>query len=183
VHDRVNVEGHVLPRYFNHSSFASLRRQLNYFSFVRLGKGRQRESTYINEGVVEMDDILHLKRRSAGSAAVNQEEVIRKARVNNSMPLDDNESGDMSLESTTAPVVQPSAPIRSTDLKQRKKRRRHFKPVFSLPRTKSPVNNFISDEENSESRYSSALDSQSETDDEILAGCNALLGLTGKAWN
>jgi len=54
----------VLPRYFNHASFASLRRQLNYFQFVRLGKGRQRESTYINANVVVLDDILSLKRRS-----------------------------------------------------------------------------------------------------------------------
>ena len=28
VHDRVQVETNVLPRYFNHSSFASLRRQV-----------------------------------------------------------------------------------------------------------------------------------------------------------
>jgi HSF-type DNA-binding len=65
VHDRIKMEATVLPRYFNHSSFASLRRQLNYFSFVRLGKGRQRESTYINDVVVELDDILNLKRRSS----------------------------------------------------------------------------------------------------------------------
>jgi HSF-type DNA-binding len=66
VHDRIKMEASVLPRYFAHSSFASLRRQLNYFSFVRLGKGRQRESTYINDVVVELDDILNLKRRSSG---------------------------------------------------------------------------------------------------------------------
>jgi hypothetical protein len=45
VHDRVRVEAEVLPRYFNHASFASLRRQLNYFSFTRVGKGRQRGAT------------------------------------------------------------------------------------------------------------------------------------------
>lgn len=64
VHDRLKMEGTVLPRYFNHSSFASLRRQLNYFSFTRVGKGRQRGATYCNDGVVELDDILRLKRRS-----------------------------------------------------------------------------------------------------------------------
>ena len=64
VHDRVKVESSILPRYFNHSSFASLRRQLNYFSFTRIGKGRQRGATYCNEGVVELNDILTLKRRS-----------------------------------------------------------------------------------------------------------------------
>ena len=65
VHDRLKVESQVLPRYFNHSSFASLRRQLNYFSFTRMGKGRQRGATYCNEGVVELEDILRLKRRSS----------------------------------------------------------------------------------------------------------------------
>eukprot|EP00980_Cylindrotheca_fusiformis_P003924 scaffold871_cov130-Cylindrotheca_fusiformis.AAC.1 len=64
VHDRLQVEANVLPKYFNHSSFASLRRQLNYFSFTRLGKGRQRGATYCNEAVVDLDDILRLKRRS-----------------------------------------------------------------------------------------------------------------------
>lgn len=69
VHDRARVETDVLPRYFNHASFASLRRQLNYFCFTRLGKGRQRGATYCNEGVVELDDILSLKRRSTGGAS------------------------------------------------------------------------------------------------------------------
>ena len=63
VHSRAQVEQNILPRYFNHNSFASLRRQLNYFSFTRLGKGRQKGASYCNEGVIVMDDILKLKRR------------------------------------------------------------------------------------------------------------------------
>jgi HSF-type DNA-binding len=63
VHDRVQLEADVLPRYFNHSSFASLRRQLNYFQFVRVGKSRRRESTYVNNQVAQLDDILNLRRR------------------------------------------------------------------------------------------------------------------------
>jgi hypothetical protein len=62
VHDRKRIEKEVLPRYFNHSSFASLRRQLNYFAFVRLGRGRQKGATYFNENVMVLEDILHLKR-------------------------------------------------------------------------------------------------------------------------
>ena len=64
VHDRTKVENEILPRYFNHSSFASLRRQLNYFSFTRVGKGRQKGATYCNGSVIEIEDILHLRRRS-----------------------------------------------------------------------------------------------------------------------
>lgn len=67
VHDRARVESEVLPKYFNHSSFASLRRQLNYFAFVRVGKSRQRGAIYSNESVVNLQDILRLKRRVVGS--------------------------------------------------------------------------------------------------------------------
>lgn len=69
VHDRIKVENEILPRYFNHSSFASLRRQLNYFSFTRIGKGRQKGATYCNEGVIAIEDILRLRRRSATSVS------------------------------------------------------------------------------------------------------------------
>jgi hypothetical protein len=63
VHNRAQVEQKILPRYFNHNSFASLRRQLNYFCFTRLGKGRQKGAAYCNEAVIVMEDILKLKRR------------------------------------------------------------------------------------------------------------------------
>jgi hypothetical protein len=70
IHDRNRVQTEVLPFYFNHASFASLRRQLSYFSFVRLGNlGRGRSTgsvTYINHSVYELSDILRLKRRTAG---------------------------------------------------------------------------------------------------------------------
>jgi len=69
VHDRSRVESEILPRYFNHASFASLRRQLNYFCFSRVGKGKQRGATYCNEQVIELHDILRLKRRVAGNVA------------------------------------------------------------------------------------------------------------------
>jgi hypothetical protein len=64
------MQSQVLPIYFNHASFASLRRQLSYFSFVRLGKERQSGTvTYVNDAVVELSDILHLKRRTAGDSS------------------------------------------------------------------------------------------------------------------
>jgi len=69
VHDRIKVENEILPRYFNHSSFASLRRQLNYFSFTRIGKGRQKGATYCNEGVIIIEDILRLRRRSTSGSS------------------------------------------------------------------------------------------------------------------
>lgn len=72
VHDRIKVENDILPRYFNHSSFASLRRQLNYFSFTRIGKGRQKGATYCNEGVIVLEDILRLRRRSTTSPGTEQ---------------------------------------------------------------------------------------------------------------
>jgi len=71
VHDRIKVENEILPRYFNHSSFASLRRQLNYFSFTRIGKGRQKGATYCNEGVIVIEDILRLRRRSTSVSSLS----------------------------------------------------------------------------------------------------------------
>ena len=64
IHDRALVEAEILPKYFNHASFASLRRQLNYFHFIREGKGRMKGATYYNEAVFEIDDILLLRRRN-----------------------------------------------------------------------------------------------------------------------
>ena len=153
VHDRITVEAKVLPRYFNHSSFASLRRQLNYFSFVRLGKGRQRESTYTNENVMELDDILLLKRRLAGTPK---------------------ETGH-----TTTQTSRPT------------KRRR---VVASSPRAPSPVGHCISEDEEPAERDAAVVsannsvsnDSKSSTialdltqpdDEEVMAGCTALLQL------
>lgn len=77
VHDRAAVENVVLPKYFNHSSFASLRRQLNYFAFVRVGKGRRQNSgaVYQNTLVVVLDDILKLKRRTGGTV-LNPADII-----------------------------------------------------------------------------------------------------------
>ena len=68
IHDRFRIEA-ILSRYFNHSSFASLRRQLNYFNFSRIGRGRQRGATYVNETVFDLDDILRLKRREAADSS------------------------------------------------------------------------------------------------------------------
>jgi hypothetical protein len=67
IHDRNRVQNEMLPFYFNHASFASFRRNLSYFSFVRLGRGRHTGAvTYINDAVYELVDILHLKRRGVG---------------------------------------------------------------------------------------------------------------------
>lgn len=82
VHDRAQVESEVLPRYFNHSSFASLRRQLNYFAFSREGKGKQKGATYINDQVFDLNDILNLKRRLPG-APVPTPPLTAKTAVEN----------------------------------------------------------------------------------------------------
>eukprot|EP00578_Thalassiosira_sp_NH16_P006978 CAMPEP_0181119624 /NCGR_PEP_ID=MMETSP1071-20121207/23700_1 /TAXON_ID=35127 /ORGANISM="Thalassiosira sp., Strain NH16" /LENGTH=361 /DNA_ID=CAMNT_0023204181 /DNA_START=45 /DNA_END=1127 /DNA_ORIENTATION=- len=82
VHDRNRVQAEVLPVYFNHASFASLRRQLSYFSFVRVGKSRQSGVTYTNDSVVDVSDIRKLKRRVVGKAgaAVKQQQQQPKKK-------------------------------------------------------------------------------------------------------
>lgn len=164
VHDRLSVECNVLPRYFNHNSFASLRRQLNYFSFVRLGKGRQRESAYLNDAVVELDDILTLKRRSSGSGGP----------VLSSMPP------------TGAVVVPVSKDQNITDSSirpvQRRSPKRRPRLVTALPSS----SHIISDDEQSEAHLKQqhiALDlTEPPTEEDILAGCSALLGLSTHGW-
>ena len=68
--------------YFNHASFASLRRQLSYFSFQRVGKSRSKGVTYTNENVVEMSDILKLKRRVSTSTKSSSAVSKKQKKVN-----------------------------------------------------------------------------------------------------
>ena len=71
IHNRNLLQEEVLPIYFNHKSFASLRRQLSYFSFIRCGKASEGKISYINDTVFELADILKLKRRSSISSDKN----------------------------------------------------------------------------------------------------------------
>jgi len=197
VHDRVTVESKVLPRYFNHSSFASLRRQLNYFSFVRLGKGRQRESTYINEHVVDIDDILHLKRRPAGSTVTAPEEVLvpQETVETCARTTVKDDSKTPVLSSNFIPIEELSfEPSRHRPKRCRLNRKpiTESLPNMTLPkmlpqRSFSPVNHFVSEDEHSEGKQFIALDLTKPvpqlTDDDVLAGCSALLELSAQRWS
>jgi len=112
VHDRAAVENEVLPKYFNHSSFASLRRQLNYFAFVRVGKGRRQNSgaVYQNTSVVVLDDILKLKRRTGGTV-LNPADIIAA------------ENGLSGLTSESSGLTCGEVPTDQTSTGSRKKRR------------------------------------------------------------
>jgi len=195
VHDRIHVEATVLPRYFNHSSFASLRRQLNYFNFVRLGKGRQRESTYINESVIELDDILALRRRSTGAAgggggqtsytSVDQSKMSHQEKTNKQRPVKVKSSPKANYVDSIVPVVHlPSKKsISKLTATKRTKRVKHAKtnPIV-LPPVTAP---FVSEDEESQANVhkSFAVDLTGPLHDpDILLGCTALLGLSGKIW-
>ena len=75
MHNRCLVENEVLPKYFNHSSFSSLRRQLNYFDFTRIGRGRRNDvkATYQNPSVQVLGDILKLKRKTCVNSSPTPE--------------------------------------------------------------------------------------------------------------
>eukprot|EP00934_Nitzschia_sp_Nitz4_P008295 Nitzschia sp. Nitz4//scaffold17_size182527//165399//166428//NITZ4_001882-RA/size182527-processed-gene-0.31-mRNA-1//1//CDS//3329539424//8285//frame0 len=160
VHDRLKVESKVLPRYFNHSSFASLRRQLNYFNFTRLGKGRQRGATYCNVGVIELDDILKLKRRPSGVPPTTPTEVVGKR--------------------------QRSVSISSDDASEQTRQTKMARPTVVSPRSTSPAE--IEDEEvprialdlTSPKKATASfpchpLHAMPGSDADVLAGCRALL--------
>lgn len=189
VHDRLTVEAKVLPRYFNHSSFASLRRQLNYFSFVRVGKGRQRESTYINEDVVDLNDILHLKRRPASAGL-----AINTAIVTQHLETDLGSMESRYVDSIV-PVVhlKPHYLGSTAPVKKHAKRQRLTPKLLRCDRSSPPatssLNNFVSEDEHSETkRHYIALDLTKSSlvsrvdEDDVLAGCSALLGLARRSW-
>jgi len=120
VHDRSRVESEILPRYFNHASFASLRRQLNYFCFSRVGKGKQRGATYCNEQVIELNDILRLKRRVAGSATQSTEHLKESKTEEMSQS---NQQPSLQRESTVQPRPQPKLrPAKELSLREIRKK-------------------------------------------------------------
>ena len=209
VHDRTRVESDILPRYFNHASFASLRRQLNYFSFTRIGKGRQRGATYCNEGVIELHDILLLKRRSTNNSPVSPHDE-NYAIVE---PSEATEQTEIRVQSTTTfecvvPVVHlPPAKKRrsissSRSAKPKKARavgQLDSSPTIVSPVSASPMTSDEEDEFNSrvvldltvpasrhEVSYRAATASwhfgsfAMTKDKDIMAGCNALLSFSNR---
>ena len=144
VHDRIKVESDILPRYFNHSSFASLRRQLNYFSFTRIGKGRQKGAVYCNEGVIEIDDILRLRRRPA-------QQTTTGGTGSGSPMMSLEEDGAATPVAVAAAVVTgtitPSSSVTSTKKKRRssslssdQEMNHHHQPVTKKNRVTSTSN-------------------------------------------
>jgi len=203
VHDRVQVEARVLPRYFNHSSFASLRRQLNYFAFVRLGKGRQRESSYTNEHVVVLEDILHLKRRPNTGKARAAKKGATKHTVDEDS-FDDNATAQSntwvsvgsSTVATAPPILNVSHPRNGPLLQRQNNRSRIYsKSVITTsisPRSLSPLDhNFISEDEHyghaseNNKQYTIALDlTRPAPDKDVLECCHDLLQLaSSKGWD
>jgi hypothetical protein len=152
----------VLPRYFNHSSFASLRRQLNYFSFTRLGKGRQRGATYCNEAVIEIDDILRLKRRS--NTAPTRDTTAAAASTPTTSLLNFKRSRSVSVSSledtTQARPTKKSRPL-----------------VVVTPENLKTLHHMVSDGEGRQRRISLDLTVPPIGDAEILAGCQAHLSI------
>jgi len=179
----------VLPRYFNHASFASLRRQLNYFSFTRIGKGRQRGATYCNEGVMKLSDILRLKRRSVSASNVptQDDEISDDKDYGNSN--DTSIPRASTITSNVVPVVHLPSPTKKarTDRHPQKSRpsklESHvissdsekddsFQPRISLDLTMPPTTH--------EHKKSCSYNQKRHhiTDSDIIAGCNVLLSFS-----
>lgn len=126
VHDRALVEAEILPKYFNHASFASLRRQLNYFHFIREGKGRMKGATYYNEAVFEIEDILKLRRRNepvgaSGASSTkqpstsgNDKKVKPKPKAQTVVSSDTDEDNRSEVASTSSRRKRKKASSEST---------------------------------------------------------------------
>lgn len=170
VHDRLKMEASILPRYFNHSSFASLRRQLNYFSFTRVGKGRQRGATYCNDGVVELDDILRLKRRSTVGAPAT---ALPTRCVSDSSASSDDEVDFKNEHSRPSKKARPTIvtpiilqSVGGEDLPC------FSEPYIVLDLTVPPGSNALVDSQ------SVLIEPEPAGDADLLAGCHALLSFS-----
>lgn len=182
VHDRLRVESKVLPRYFNHSSFASLRRQLNYFCFTRVGKGRQRGATYCNEGVVVIDDILRLKRRSSvgGGSHPTVHNLIGELNRERSVSLSSVSSTDDEDEvPSTHPVKESRPSIVSPRSSPEQRNRAKVEPRIALDLTLPSTSSIEQPKElyRFQSQYPRKL-YRSNNDADVLAGCKALLSIS-----
>lgn len=200
VHDRIKVEGHVLPRYFNHSSFASLRRQLNYFKFVRLAKKRGNEdSTYVNPSVVELDDVLTLKRHRPKDStqedadSFEYETSPRHEKLDNGLtlkrqsPKKDSREDEGCHEEKKCESVDLEN-VFSLKIRRPSHRREAFHEGEKAPRTINVFSAFYETPQSEDHPSSSLAATRSEqyddrNDPELLRCCHALLGLSGKGWN
>jgi hypothetical protein len=183
VHDRLKVEADVLPRYFNHSSFASLRRQLNYFSFTRMGKGRQPGAAYCNDGVIRMDDILRLKRRSSvgpSRETTTQHPTTTKVTTGK-------RERSVSLSSSASVDRNEAIVEHATSTAPKQHRAKKSRPTIVSP-SASPVHHIEEEEPqvvldltvpsqpSSAPRFYAAPHQGGEPD--VLAGCRALLSFS-----
>lgn len=201
VHDRLKVESSILPRYFNHSSFASLRRQLNYFCFIRMGKGRQRGATYCNDGVIVMDDILRLKRRSTpvGSSTPSPPAVATPStgkrerslpqlqQVNT--PSDDDEITRSNSQLQTRPakkarptIISPrSSPVfeteESSEEGQAEPQGRRISLDLTLPNAHALAQPYLATP-SPHQQQGAILPVVQLGEDDVLAGCRALLSFS-----
>lgn len=174
VHDRVKVEASILPRYFNHSSFASLRRQLNYFCFTRMGKGRQRGATYCNEGVVVLDDILRLKRR-AGPAGVTPVSNTKRERSTSLISASSSEDDGLHTKGSHSRPLKKSRP---SIVSPRSSPVHHFEEtLLSEPRIALDLT--VPSANQPHSIYSAPATIGGDAD--VLAGCRALLSFSRSA--
>jgi hypothetical protein len=188
-----------------------LRRQLNYFSFTRIGKGRQRGATYCNEGVVELNDILMLKRRSTGAApvALSEEDyaIVEPSEAAEQLDREDTCIGKVRCAVPVVYLPPPpkkrrssSGPSRPASLnkKARTSRNPEFSPSIISQVSTSPITSDDEDEGHlrvvldltvpaarHEASYRAATSSWhfclAARDEDIMAGCNALLAFSNRA--
>jgi len=203
VHNRAHVEQKILPRYFNHNSFASLRRQLNYFCFTRLGKGRQKGAAYCNEGVIVMEDILRLKRRPhvSGSSTTTSSQAPSEEEEDATPLQEATSSGSTSSRHQRSVSMSSAEPDPQTQVRPSKKPRLStsitpldLQDAFVQNRTPSPtiVLDLTTPSERRGDLFvvstphrfqpSTPLPSRSSSspfrDDDVLAGCQALLSFS-----
>ena len=175
IHDRALVEAEILPKYFNHASFASLRRQLNYFHFIREGKGRMKGATYYNEAVFEIDDILLLRRRNEPVGGATATATSKQP----SSSGNDKKAKAQRVVSSNAEDEQNEAPSKPSSTSSRRKRKKATSDPTEVDGSPTRTTaHIISPSESMESMSTKAeeetvptcMESEAEDDDGTIEG-------------
>jgi hypothetical protein len=136
---------------------------------------------------VELDDVLRLRRRSSGGAS-----APGKGDAKTFSCLSTQRETKMDLGSVVSPDDQSfSTSAGARSLTRRRRLPIRSKPKAVSPRSLSPVDSDLSEDNHT---FASSLDKpyvaldltrpeRTQTDDDILAGCSALLELASKGWN
>lgn len=120
VHNTEALEQDVLPAYFRSTQFSSFQRQLNYFSFRKVGKKGYTHPLFIK---AQPELVLEIKRKT-NTGNLNKN---RKAAAQRRKSTQRYDVGVVAIQNSTTHYVPSSPP--NADLEEQPKKRARISPV------------------------------------------------------